>query len=79
MWPVWGNVARLVVAATGGWMALRAGLGLAGVFAAQGAALVVYGIVNGYAVMAGAWFGPLRWPPRLSSGAVSRDGAMLAR
>ena len=62
MWPVWGNVARLIVAGVGGWLALRAGYGLMGVFVAQAAALVVYGLLNSYAIMAGAWFGPLRWP-----------------
>ena len=64
MWPVWGNVARLVVAGLGGWLALRAGFGLPGVFAAQAAGLVVYGLLNAGAIMAGAWFGPLRWPAR---------------
>jgi putative MATE family efflux protein len=79
MWPVWGNVARLAVAAIGGYLALRANLGLAGVFAAQATALVVYGVLNSYAIMAGGWFGPLRWPPSLGLGAVGKEGAMLAR
>ncbi|MES2101195.1 MAG: MATE family efflux transporter [Pseudomonadota bacterium] len=70
MWPVWGNVARLIVAGLGGWLALRAGYGLMGVFVAQAAALVVYGLLNSYAIMAGAWFGPLRWPPLLRFAAV---------
>jgi putative MATE family efflux protein len=74
LWPVWGNVARLVVAGLGGWLALRAGFGLVGIFVAQAAGLVVYGLVNSLAIMAGAWFGPLRWPPR----AASKDAAMLA-
>jgi Na+-driven multidrug efflux pump len=79
MWPVWGNVARLLVAGLGGWFALAAGFGLAGVFVAQAVALVVYGLVNSGAIMAGAWFGPLRWPLTLGLGAVSKKGAMLAR
>ena len=74
LWPVWGNIARLVVAAAGGWLALRAGFGLTGVFIAQAAGLLVYGAVNSGAIMAGAWFGPLRWPPT-----ASKDAAMLAR
>ena len=78
MWPVWGNVARLLVAGIGGGLALRADFGLIGVFVAQGAALVVYGLLNSYAIMAGAWFGPLRWPPRLGLGAVGKKGPMLA-
>jgi putative MATE family efflux protein len=79
MWPVWGNVARLIVAGVCGWLALRAGHGLMGVFGAQAAALVVYGLLNSWAIMAGAWFGPLRWPPRLGLHAASKEGAMLAR
>jgi putative MATE family efflux protein len=71
MWPVWGNVARLLVAGIGGWLALRAGAGLTGVFVAQAAALVVYGLVNASAIWAGAWFGPLRWPTARRAGLQS--------
>ena len=78
MWPVWGNFARLLVAGLGGWLALRTGAGLTGVFVAQAAALVVYGLINTAAIRAGAWFGPLRWPSRANSAAVSKKGAMLA-
>lgn len=56
LWPVIGNAARLLVAAVGGWLARRAGWGLAWVFAAQGAALVAYGLVNASAIALGAWF-----------------------
>lgn len=56
LWPVIGNAARLLVAAFGGWLAWRAGWGLAWVFAAQGAALVAYGLVNASAIALGAWF-----------------------
>jgi Na+-driven multidrug efflux pump len=62
LWPVLGNVARLAVAASGGWLALRWGGGLAQVFLAQGAALIVYGLINAGAVAGGAWFGPIGWP-----------------
>ena len=78
MWPVWGNVARLIVAGVGGWLALLAGHGLMGVFVAQAAALVVYGLLNSWAIMAGAWFGPLRWPPRLGLHATSKERPLLA-
>jgi Na+-driven multidrug efflux pump len=61
LWPVLGNVARLFVAAAGGWLALRAGWGLVGVFSAQATALVVYGAVNAGSLAAGAWFGPPVW------------------
>lgn len=60
-WPVLGNIARLSVAAGGGWLAWRADAGLVGVFSAQAAALVVYGIVNAVSIAAGAWFGQPVW------------------
>ncbi|MEH3086420.1 MAG: MATE family efflux transporter [Xylophilus ampelinus] len=61
-WPVAGNLARLAVAAGGGWTALRLGGGLGAVFAAQAAALAVYGLLNAGAVAGGAWFGRPGWP-----------------
>ena len=63
-WPVLGNLARLVVAAVGGWLAIRWGAGLAQVFVAQGLALVVYGLVIASAIAGGAWFGRVGWPCR---------------
>lgn len=60
-WPVLANLARLLVGAAGGWLALRWG-GLALVFAAQALALVVYGVLNAATVAAGAWQGALQWP-----------------
>ena len=62
LWPVIGNITRLAVAVTGGWLALRWGGGLAAVFAAQAAALVLYGMVNAWAIAGGAWFGSVGWP-----------------
>lgn len=67
LWPVLGNLARLVVAAAGGWLAIRWGGGLAQVFWAQGAALVVYGLVIAAAIAGGAWFGRVGWPCRTST------------
>lgn len=61
-WPVLGNLLRLAVAAAGGWLAVRQGWGLAGVFGAQAAALVGYAAVNSIAVAGGAWFGTVGWP-----------------
>jgi putative MATE family efflux protein len=61
LWPVLGNVARLSVAAVGGWLAWRAGWGLVGVFGAQAAALVVYAVINLGSIAAGAWFGQPVW------------------
>ncbi|MFI5444842.1 MATE family efflux transporter [Polaromonas sp. UC242_47] len=62
LWPVIGNIARLAVAVTGGWLALRWGSGLTGVFVAQAVALVIYGLVNAWAIAGGAWFGAVGWP-----------------
>ena len=62
LWPVLGNIARLVVAVAGGWLALHGGYAIAGVFAAQAAAMGVYGIANAWAIAGGAWFGPVGWP-----------------
>ena len=62
LWPVIGNIVRLVVAVTGGWLALRWGGGLTAVFAAQAVALVLYGAVNAWAIAGGAWFGAVGWP-----------------
>ena len=62
LWPVAGNIVRLAVAAVGGWLAIRLGGGLAQVFMAQAAALVVYGIVITAAIAGGAWFGRVGWP-----------------
>ncbi|RZL64703.1 MAG: MATE family efflux transporter [Variovorax sp.] len=80
LWPVLGNLARLLVAGVGGWLALRWGGQLVHVFVAQGAALLVYGVVIASAIAGGAWFGPVgrprstrallrRLPPALTPGA----------
>lgn len=62
LWPVLGNVLRLAVAALGGWLALRWGGELQHVFAAQAAALWVYGLAIAAAIAGGAWFGRPGWP-----------------
>ncbi|MBS0449898.1 MAG: MATE family efflux transporter [Proteobacteria bacterium] len=62
LWPVLGNLARLVVAAVGGWLALQWGGSLVHVFFAQGAALLVYGVFIASAIAGGAWFGRVGWP-----------------
>ena len=71
LWPVLGNVARLAVAGAGGWLALRWGGELGGVFMAQGVALVEYGIVIASAIPGGAWFGRVGWP-RTPTGLLRR-------
>lgn len=68
LWPVIGNMARLATAALGGWLALTVwGAGLQGVFIAQAVALVVYGVVNTWAIAGGAWFGKVGWPRSTST------------
>ncbi|HSV61329.1 MAG TPA: MATE family efflux transporter [Variovorax sp.] len=62
LWPVLGNLARLAVAALGGWLALRWGGALVHVFLAQGVALVAYGVLIASAIAGGAWFGRVGWP-----------------
>jgi putative MATE family efflux protein len=71
LWPVLGNLARLAVAGIGGWLALRWGNELSHVFAAQGVALLVYGVVIAAAIAGGAWFGRVGWP-RTTSGLLRR-------
>ena len=66
LWPVIANLARLLVAVGGGWLALQWGGGLTQVFIAQAVALVVYGLVNAGSLAGGAWFGPVGWPWRHS-------------
>lgn len=54
--PVAASVARLVVAAGGGWLAIdQLGLGLNGVFAAIAASLIVYGALIGGALLLKPW------------------------
>lgn len=54
--PVAASVARLVVAAGGGWFAIeQLGLGLGGVFAAIAASLIVYGALIGGALLLKPW------------------------
>ena len=63
LWPVIGNIVRLTIAALGGLMAMYWwGGGLAAIFASQGVAMVLYGLVNAWAIAGGAWFGPVGWP-----------------
>ncbi|MBO9642625.1 MAG: MATE family efflux transporter [Pseudacidovorax sp.] len=62
MWPVLGNLLRLLVAGVGGLVVVASGGTLAQVFAAQAAALVVYGLVIAWSIAGGAWFGRVGWP-----------------
>ncbi len=55
-WPMLAAVLRVVVAAGGGWIAVRMLGGRNGLFVALAAALVIYGFANVAAVASGAWF-----------------------
>ncbi len=56
LWPWLANMGRLVVAAGGGWLALRLGGDLSDIFLALAVALGAFGFVNAVAVAGGAWF-----------------------
>jgi Na+-driven multidrug efflux pump len=56
LWPLLAAVARLVIAAGGGWLAIHwFGGGLPALFTAIAVALVVYGTMVAGAIKAGAW------------------------
>ncbi len=55
-WPLVANLTRLVIAAVGGWLALRAGTGLTWIFLAQSLALAAFGLIVAIAVARGSWF-----------------------
>jgi putative MATE family efflux protein len=59
LWPIIGNLVRLLVALLGGWLAMAQFQSLQGVFVAQAAGLVAYGCINAWAVWRGAWYGPI--------------------
>jgi putative MATE family efflux protein len=56
LWPLFANMARLVIAAAGGWLALYLGGGLSDVFVALAVALVAFGGINAAAAACGMWF-----------------------
>ncbi len=61
LWPLIANLTRLVIAAGGGYLALRLTGSLTGVFAALAVALRAFGLINAAAIAGGSWFGkPLR-------------------
>jgi putative MATE family efflux protein len=56
LWPLLANFARLVIAAVGGWLALRWTGSLTGIFIALAVALAAFGLINAGAVASGVWF-----------------------
>jgi hypothetical protein len=55
-WPLASGFLRMLVAAGGGWLALRLTGSLSWLFGIVAAALVLYGVILLAAVRAGAWF-----------------------
>ncbi|MCK9907896.1 MATE family efflux transporter [Microbacteriaceae bacterium K1510] len=55
-WPATAAILRVVIAAGGGILAIRMGLGVAGLFVAVGIALAIFGVINAAAIALGAWF-----------------------
>jgi putative MATE family efflux protein len=64
LWPLLANLARLAIAAGGGWLALRWSGDVSYVFVALSAALAAFGLMNAGAVASGAWFRPIAWRSR---------------
>jgi Na+-driven multidrug efflux pump len=62
LWPLIANMTRLLIAAIGGWLALRWSGDITYVFGALSVALAAFGLMNAGAVAGGAWFGPIAWP-----------------
>jgi putative MATE family efflux protein len=56
LWPFLANLARLIMAALGGYLALRWTGDLTAVFIALSVALATFGLINAAAVAGGAWF-----------------------
>jgi putative MATE family efflux protein len=56
LWPFLANMARLLIAAGGGFIALRLSGNLIDVFIALAVALAAFGVINAAAVARGAWF-----------------------
>ena len=73
LWALLANLARLAIAAVGGWLALQSTGNLSHVFLALSAALTAFGLINAAAVAGGAWFGPIRWPVPRGGYALVRD------
>ncbi|MEO3473638.1 MATE family efflux transporter [Roseomonas sp. CAU 1739] len=56
LWPLVASVVRMIVAVAGGWLAYAVTGDLAWVFAAVGAAMVIYGVGLAAIIGSGAWF-----------------------
>jgi len=55
-WPATAAILRIIIAAGGGVLAIRMGLGVGGLFVAVGIALAIFGVINAAAIALGVWF-----------------------
>jgi Na+-driven multidrug efflux pump len=70
-WPLVAGLSRVAVSVGGGWLALRWGGGMDGVYFALGLGLAVVGVVNAAAIALGSWSPPQQCPfPTKIEGAV---------
>jgi Na+-driven multidrug efflux pump len=64
LWPFLANLTRLLIAAGGGYLALRWNGQLTGVFIALAVALCAFGLINAAAIAGGSWSSKSRVLPR---------------
>jgi Na+-driven multidrug efflux pump len=74
LWPFLANMARLLIAAVGGYVALRLTGNLTNVFLALAVALAAFGLINAAAVASGVWFDR---PRKLAASSPSASGALV--
>jgi putative MATE family efflux protein len=74
LWPFLANMARLLIAAVGGYLALRLTGNLTNVFLALAVALSAFGLINAAAVASGVWFDR---PRKLAASSPSASGALV--
>jgi len=77
LWTFVANMARLLIAAGGGYIALRLTGNLTGVFAALAVALSAFGLINAAAVACGVWFDRPRKSGAVKMTASSASGAIV--
>ncbi len=70
LWPFVANLSRLLIAAVGGYLALRWSGSMTMVFFALSAALAMFGLINAAAVAGGSWFGRAAGPVVSSRGSL---------
>jgi putative MATE family efflux protein len=64
LWPFLANLTRLLIAAGGGYLALRLSGNVTGVFIALAVALCAFGLINAAAIAGGSWSSKPRVPAR---------------